>query len=101
MLQLQPGQDITFLTIVDFLEKFSKLSSSRSTQILQTLIVEEKYMPKDPPPYVSVIFSNQGKDITTMISCILGFTTNEYVDEIIFAYMSIFNPSQPLAINFD
>lgn len=36
-----------------------------------------------------------------MISSILGYTTSEYVDEIILAYMSIFTPGQPPAIMFD
>lgn len=50
---------------------------------------------------MSSYFSDLGKDITSMISCILGFTTNEYVDDIIFAYMSIFTPGQPPAVKFD
>jgi len=101
MLQLQLGENLTPLTIDDLLDRFSKLSSSRSTQILQTFIVEEKYMPKDPPPYMSSFFSGIGKDITSMISCILGFTTSEYVDDIIFSYMSIFTPGQPVVVKFD
>ena len=36
-----------------------------------------------------------------MISSILGYTTSEYVDEIILTYMSIFTPGQPPAIMFD
>lgn len=36
-----------------------------------------------------------------MMSCILGSTTNEYIDETIFAGMSIFTPRQPPAVKFD
>jgi len=57
-------------------------------------------MPKDPPPCASLIFNDLGKDIITMIACILGFSTNEYVDEMSFAYMSIFTPVQPPAVKF-
>jgi len=81
MLQLQPGQDLTTLSIPNFLERFTKLSFSRSTQFLQTFISKEKYMPKDAPPYMSAFFFDLGRDITTMLSCILGSTTNEYIDE--------------------
>lgn len=101
MLQLQPGQDLSSLTIADLLEGFAKLSSCRITQILQTFIVKEKYMPKDPPPYVSIFFFELGKGITTMISYILGFTTNEYVDEFFLAYMSNFTPGQLPEVKFD
>ena len=41
------------------------------------------------------------RDIVTMITCILGFTTNEYVDEMTFAYMSIFTHGQPPVAKFD
>jgi len=58
-------------------------------------------MPKDPPPYASIVFNDLGKDIITMIACIAGFSTNEYVDEIPFAHMSIFTPGQPPAVKFD
>lgn len=36
-----------------------------------------------------------------MISSVLGYTTSEYVDDIIIAFMSIYTPRQPLAIMFD
>jgi len=36
-----------------------------------------------------------------MISCILCFSTNEFVDEMTFAYMPIFTPGQPPAVKFD
>jgi len=58
-------------------------------------------MPKEPPPYMSAFFSDIGKDITTMLSHILGSSTNEYVDETIFAGMSIFIPGQPPIVKFD
>lgn len=57
-------------------------------------------MPKDPPPYMSTFFSDLGKDITTMLSC-LGYTTNEYVDETILVGKSIFIPGQPPVVTFD
>ena len=38
MLQLQPGQDLTALSIVDLLEKSSRLSSSEINQIYQTFM---------------------------------------------------------------
>lgn len=63
--------------------------------------MEEKYRSKDPPPYMSSFFTNLGKDIITMIACILGFITSEYVDELALAYMSIFTPGQPPPSKFD
>lgn len=58
-------------------------------------------MPEDPPPYMSCFFTNLGRDIVTMISCIMGFTIIEYVDELTLAFMTIFTPGQPPANKFD
>jgi len=46
-------------------------------------------------------FTSLGRDIITMICFILGFTSNEYVDEMTFSYMTIFTPGQPPATKYD
>jgi len=63
--------------------------------------MEEKHIPKDPPPYMWTIFSKMVQDIMSMISSILGYNTSEYVDDIIIAFMSIYTPRQPPSIRFD
>jgi len=40
ILQLQPGQNLTPLSIGDLLDRFPKLPHSKIAQILQTFIVE-------------------------------------------------------------
>lgn len=101
MLQFQPRPNITALSIGDLQNQYPKLSPSRLTQLFQTFIVEEKHIPKDPPPYVSIIFSKWGQYIITMISCVLGYTTSEFIDELILAFMSIYTPRQPPATTYD
>ena len=63
--------------------------------------MEERYITKDPPPYMTCDFTGLGRDIISMIACILGFTTEEYVDELTFAYMTIFTHGQPHATKYD
>ena len=36
-----------------------------------------------------------------MISCILGFNTSEFVDEVILVMLSMFTPGQPAAVQYD
>jgi len=92
MLQLQPGPNLTPLSIGDLLDLYPKLNSTRLAQLFQTFIVEEKHIPNNPPPYVETIFSPWGRNIVAMISCVLGYSTSEYIDEIILALMSIYTP---------
>jgi len=70
-------------------------------QLFQTFIREEKHIPKDHPPYVADIFSPWGYNIVAMISCVLGYITIKYIDEIILAFMSIYTPGQPPATIYD
>ena len=101
MLQFQLGPNLTPLSIGDLLDQYPKLSPSRLAQLFQTFIREEKHIPKDPPPYVSSIFSQWGQNIVTMISYVLGYSTSEYIDELILAFMSIYTPGKPPAITYD
>lgn len=95
MLQVQAVVKLTPFSIGDLLDQYTKLSPSRLAQIFQNFIVEEQRIPKHATPYVSAIFSERGKKIVTMISCIFGYTTNEIFDELILAFMSIFTPGNP------
>lgn len=91
ILQLQPSQNLTPLSIAYLLEKYSKLSSFEIVRVCQMFMLEQ-YISKNLPRYMTGDFISLGRDIITMIACILGFTTNEYVDEMTFAYMTIFTP---------
>ena len=47
------------------------------------------------------MFPEQTMQIVTMLSHILGYFTDEHVDESIVGFLSIFFPDQPLAITFN
>ena len=83
------------------MDLYPKHNPARLTELIQTFIIEEKYTPKDPPPYVAAIFSPLGRNIVSMISCVLGYSTSEYIDEIILAFMSIYILGQPPATIYD
>lgn len=101
MLQVQPGPNLTPRSIGDLLDQYTKLSPSRLAQIFQTFIAKEQHIPIDARPYVFAIFFERGKQIVTMISCILAYTTDEFIDELILAFMSIFMPGKPPAILYN
>jgi len=101
MLQIQLGHNLIPLSIGDLLDQYSKLSLSKLAQIFQTFIVEERYIPEDPPPYVSAMFFERGKQIITMISCVLGYSTDEFVDELVLAFMSIYTLGQPPVVLYN
>ena len=50
----------------------------------------EQNISENPPPYMKTSFTSLGRDIIAMIAYILDFSSNEYVDEMTFSYMTIF-----------
>lgn len=101
MLQVQLGPNLTPLSIADLLDQYTKLSPSKLAQLFQNFIVEEKHIPKDAPPYVSAISSERRNYIITMISHVLGCTIDEFVDDLILAFMSIFTLGKPPTIIYN
>ena len=101
MLQLHLGQNLTPISIGDLLDRFPKLTTAKLAEMFQTFIREEKHIPRYPPPYVATIFSPFGQDIVAMISSVLVYTTNEYIDEIVLAFMSIYTPRQAPVVIYD
>ena len=83
----------------DLLEHFPKLTTAKLAEMFQTFIEEENHIPKDHHPCVATLFSPFGQDIVAMISSVVGYTTNEYIDEIILAFMSIYTPGSLLLLS--
>lgn len=97
MFQIQLGPNETRISVKSLLELYTKLDLPKKAQIFQNFIIEESHTPIDSPPYCTTIFSERGKQIITILFCILGYTTDEHVDEVVLAFLSIFFPSKPPA----
>lgn len=101
MLQIHHSPNLTPLSIGNLLDPYIMLDPVKIKQIFQNFIIQVCHTPKYTPPYVATIFSETGKHIITMLSCILGYTIDEHVDEVIMAFLSIFTPGKPLVIMYD
>lgn len=101
MLQVQPSPNETPLSIEGLLDLYTKLYLPTTAQIFQNFIIEECHTPTESPPYVATIFSEKGRQIITMLSYILGYASNEHVDEVVLAFLSIFCPGKPLATMYN
>lgn len=100
MLQFSPGQDLTPVSMGYLLDKFIELPQSELIRICQTFMLE-KHQPKGPPPYLQTFFTEVGRIIVDMISLVMGFNTNKYVDEVTLVLLSIFTPRQPPVVKYD
>lgn len=101
MPQIQASQNETPLSIEGLLELYTKLDIPKKPQIIQTFIIKESHTPTDSPPYAATIFSKRGRQIITMLSCILGYTIDEHVDEVVLTFLSIFFLGKPPTIIYN
>jgi len=92
MLQIQPQPEGVPFSIETFTKPYIKLYFPKRSQIFQTFLPEIAQIPKKNPPYSISIFPEQTRQIVTMLSCILGYFTDEHVDESILGFFSIFSP---------
>ena len=97
MLQIQSKPNETPFSIENLLELYLKLDLPKRSQTFHTFILEKAHIPIDNPPYSATIFSERARQIVTMLSCILGYTTDEHLDEPILAFLSIFCSGKPPA----
>lgn len=101
MLQIHPSPNLTPLSIGNLLDLYITLDPVKIKQIFHNFIIEEQHTPTNIPHYASSIFSEIGRRIITMLSCILGYTSDEHVDEVIMAFLSIFTLDNPPSIMFN
>ena len=101
MLQIKPRSDEAPLSVEILTELYLKLDFPKRFQIFQTFQPSSVETQKSNPPYLASIFLERTRLIVTMMSCILGYFTDEYVDASILGFLSIFYPRQPPSFIFN
>jgi hypothetical protein len=94
MLQIPRIDSASPFSIEILTELYHKLSFPQRAQIFELFIPENTQFPKKNPPYHSSIFSVKGNQIISSICCLLGYYSDEWVDEPILGYLSIFSTEE-------
>ena len=83
-------------------EIYQKLDFAKRAQTLELFLAQDASLPKKNPPYPSSLFPERTKQITIFISYVLGYYSDQYVDEVIIGLLSIFyNDVKPsIVFNF-
>lgn len=72
------------------IEAYQKLDFTKRAQTLELFLVVDSAPPKRNPPYDSSIFPDRTKQITTILSYLPGYNYDQYVNEAIIGFLSIF-----------
>jgi hypothetical protein len=101
MMQVPRAEPRSPLTIEILTEMYQNLSFPRRAQIFELFLPQDAQFPKKNPPYHSSIFSEKGNQIISSLCCFLGYFSDEWVDEPILGFLSIFSAEEKVAIQFD
>ena len=80
---------------------YQNLSFPQRAQIFELFLPRDAQFPKKNPPYHSSIFSEDGNQVILTLCCLLGYFSEEWVDEPILGFMSIFSAEEKVSIQFD
>lgn len=100
MLNYKQTQLIYPFSIKYLLDEGSKLSSMDIAAVAKTFMRAD-CQPSGPPPFSYANFNEVGKLLVDMISSVLGFSTNEHVDETVLVLLSAYSPGKPPAIKYN
>jgi hypothetical protein len=92
IMQIPRADSLSPLSIEILTEMYQKLSFPQRAQIFELFLPENSQLPKMNPPYHSSIFSVKGNHIISSLCCILGYYSNEWVDEPILGFYPYFPP---------
>jgi hypothetical protein len=90
MLQI-PRSDFAIAFSIEALnDLYQKLTFPQRAQIFKIFLPEDAQLTKKNPPYPSSIFSVRANQIISILCYLLGYFSDEWVDEPILGFLSIF-----------
>jgi hypothetical protein len=101
MLQIPRNDSAIPFSIEALNDLYQKLTFPQRAQIFEIFLPEDAQFPKKNPPYSSSIFTVKANQIIPMLSYLLGYYSDEWVDEPILGFLSIFSTEERVSIKFN
>jgi hypothetical protein len=101
MMQIPRVESYSPLPIEILTKMYQNLSFPQRAQIFDFFLPRDAQFPKKKPPYHSSMFLEKGNQIISSLCCTLGYFSDEWVDEPILGFLSIFFAEDKATIQFD
>ena len=98
MMQISRFESPSPFTVEVLTEMYQNLSFPQRVQIFEFFLSHNAQFPKKNPPYHSSMFSEKGNQIISSLCCFLGYFSDEWVDEPILGFLSIFSTEEKATI---
>lgn len=95
------NDSLIFFSTATLIDLYHKLTFPQRAQFFETFLPQDVELPKKNPPYPRFMFPKRAKHIISLISCLLGYQSNQCVDEAILGYLSIFSKQNKPAFMYN
>ena len=101
MLQVTRPDSVTPFILEVLIELYQKMTFPQRAQIFELFSPPSSPIPTTSPPYPSSIFSIKGNQIVSAMCALLGYFSDQWVDEPILGFLSIFSNDEQPTTQFD
>jgi hypothetical protein len=101
MMQIPSIESTSPFNLEILMELYLNLSFPQRAQIFKIFLPQDAHFPKKTPPYHSSLFSERGNQVISSLCCLLGYFSDEWVDEPILGFLSIFSAEEHATTQFD
>jgi hypothetical protein len=101
MMQITRPESITPFNLEILTELYQKMTFPQRAQIFELFFPTSAPLPTTSPPYPSSMFSVKGNQIISAVCALLGYYSDQWVDEPILGFLSIFSNDEQPTTQFD
>jgi hypothetical protein len=101
MLQITRAEAASPFNLEILTELYQKMTFPQRAQIFELFLPTSAPIPSTNPPYPSSMFSTKGNQIISSLCALLGYYSDQWVDEPILGFLSIFSNDEQSTTQFD
>jgi hypothetical protein len=101
MMQIPRADSASPFNLEILTELYQKMTFPQRAQIFELFLPPSAQFPSTNPPYLSSMFSTKGNQVISSLCALLGYYSNQWVDEPILGFLSIFSTDEKPTTQFD
>jgi hypothetical protein len=101
MMQIPHAESASPFNLEILTELYQKMTFPQRAQIFKLFLPNSSQFPSTNPPYPSSMFSTKGNQIIYSLCALLGYYSDQWVDEPILGFLSIFSNDEKSTMQFD
>lgn len=101
MLQVKPAAPLHPFFVDSLMELYKKLTFPQRAKNFEIFLSENAELPRTNPPYPPSMFPEMTRQVILLFSCLLGYPTDQWVDEIILRFLLVFSAGEKPSIIFN